>query len=48
MKLPMCALVPNGFPYNTTIHAMQQENNIHDLKPVIGAHCSDFTNVLVC
>ena len=35
MELPMCVLTLNGFPYNNTVSAMQQRNNIDDSNALI-------------
>ena len=39
---------PNGFPYNSTVSAMQQPYNIDDFNALINIHCSRFTRFFVC
>ena len=44
----MCVLALNSFPYNTTVSAMRQRNNIDDFNALINIHCSRLTRLFVC
>ena len=48
VELPICVLALNSFPYNTTVSAMQQRNNIDNFNALINLHCSRFTRLFVC